>query len=546
VKPDPRARLLPPRRHTATNVTRLLCAGAHLDRRFATAVISELVDHRDRYAAPAYGYDAVAVLGHALSARRRRRVRDACALLAAVPAAAPLVVGERWAPACVLLALWWLWAVAAIEAVARAQLLITRLKRLDDGDGDQVAFDRRVPYHPALLEQADRIVEDQSGSGVYYSGFVPFVGAGTLNRSWSFSVLLNGAPATAMGLIGHPGAPSGRRDTVPFGVAELTAYVKRRLETILRDRARPSERIAALTVEVRRYRTALCPERPKPLTGNGPDPVGSENYDSAREYLCVNVGSWGQELVTSIFVGFDVKGQSLHSELHSYTLLPIKAEFHAVDRLPADLSTGDVVAIASGIPARLAASWSSAAARLARRSAGPSPAAEHHRNLVGLALVSALIVVPATTLIDSLTTLLVVAGGVAALWLSTAVGRLAARRSTAREREPRRAAAGTRVGGRRRTRDWGARVSVRDLASEIDPPHFFQVVDQDKYTKVVERRLMDVIVDFLDDHAVDTTEYRSRQAAILNFGIMQNGGRLTNTGTVAMGAGNTAAAGPGQ
>lgn len=58
-----------------SEVTRLLSIGAQTDREFGDKVIGELVDNQHRFAAPAYGYDAATVLGHALAARQRRRAR---------------------------------------------------------------------------------------------------------------------------------------------------------------------------------------------------------------------------------------------------------------------------------------------------------------------------------------------------------------------------------------------------------------------------------------------------------------------------------------
>ncbi|MFW5417650.1 hypothetical protein J0910_13645 [Nocardiopsis sp. CNT-189] len=50
--------------------TRLMCAGAYLDRGFRRAVIAELVERPERAVAPSLGFDAVPVLRHCLHARR--------------------------------------------------------------------------------------------------------------------------------------------------------------------------------------------------------------------------------------------------------------------------------------------------------------------------------------------------------------------------------------------------------------------------------------------------------------------------------------------
>jgi len=114
--------------HRETNVTRLLCAGAHLDAGFCDQVLDELVKQRHRRVAPAYGYNCVAVLAHALDARRRRRLRSAALSAALVPAVLIGFDGAHtleWA----LLAVWWAWAVVFCERLVCVHTLISQLLR---------------------------------------------------------------------------------------------------------------------------------------------------------------------------------------------------------------------------------------------------------------------------------------------------------------------------------------------------------------------------------------------------------------------------------
>jgi len=69
------------RRYATSNLTRLLCAGARLDPVFAKQVVDVLLKNRERFAAPAYGYDAVPVLAHALATRALGRARTAAVIL---------------------------------------------------------------------------------------------------------------------------------------------------------------------------------------------------------------------------------------------------------------------------------------------------------------------------------------------------------------------------------------------------------------------------------------------------------------------------------
>ncbi|MER7985190.1 hypothetical protein ABTY53_06240 [Streptomyces noursei] len=61
----------PPSEQGLSEATRLLCAGVYFDGQFRRRVIQELVEHEERPIAPSLGFDALPVLAHALSARRR-------------------------------------------------------------------------------------------------------------------------------------------------------------------------------------------------------------------------------------------------------------------------------------------------------------------------------------------------------------------------------------------------------------------------------------------------------------------------------------------
>ncbi|MEV5754880.1 hypothetical protein AB0L00_44355 [Actinoallomurus sp. NPDC052308] len=108
------------------------------------------------------------------------------------------------------------------------------------------------------------------------------------------------------------------------------------------------QRIEELEIARRWYRTAIGRVRPaSPKDAPLPAEQGAEHYDAAREYLCVRVGSWDQEVVASVFVNLDVRGRTLYTETHRYELRPIKAAYHEVDRLPTAISPSDVRLVAA-------------------------------------------------------------------------------------------------------------------------------------------------------------------------------------------------------
>jgi hypothetical protein len=72
--------------------------------------------------------------------------------------------------------------------------------------------------------------------------------------------------------------------------------------------------------------------------------------------------------------------------------------------------------------------------------------------------------------------------------------------------------------------DYGARVGVRELGSDLDMRNLTQLQDVDKYQKLIERRVIASVLDFLDDRGIDTIEYRARAASVLNANGVNNFG----------------------
>ena len=89
------------------------------------------------------------------------------------------------------------------------------------------------------------------------------------------------------------------------------------------------------------------------------------------------------------------------------------------------------------------------------------------------------------------------------------------------------------------TFDFGATTSVRELAQADQYRRYFQQVDRDRLSKIVERQIFDSFVSFLREKGVDTSDFEEREAAILNYGVLVSGGSLQAT-NVAAGQGATA------
>jgi len=68
--------------------------------------------------------------------------------------------------------------------------------------------------------------------------------------------------------------------------------------------------------------------------------------------------------------------------------------------------------------------------------------------------------------------------------------------------------------------DYGARETALDRARSSRYTRYFQILDKQMYVKVLERTILDSIVDVLDEHNIDPGEIVKRRDTIINNGIM--------------------------
>jgi hypothetical protein len=470
-------------RFAHSSATRLLSAGAYLEKWYRAKVIDELVNNQFRVVAPSSGYDAVTVLAHALAARSLRRKQIACVIAGIVIDLILLKAAVFGLVGFFLLALWLLWAAAFLRRVATVQALTTWLHKARAVPPDDALDD--YPANPALTPRlVEKIAREQAGATerIFYGGFRPFVGSGVRLSNWSTAELLVGEKPNPLAEYVNRNVPYEEQarapELVPFTADEITAYVAERLQLDLCDDPPYGEQIQNLSVERRRYsRAGRVPIkrrrlRPPLLLRQGSTEAQAfrlvedqEQYDAAREYLCVRIGAWDQELVVSIYVSFDLRGNTLYSEFFPYVLGPVIESFHLVDRLPESLTPGLLMRMAWDVPAGL-------------------PRA----------------------------VLLAVRG-----WTKRARNWVLRRRQNSVETVQIADESEFRLGRYAvELVDRGALTSVRELAASKGYHHFFQQTDTGKYIKIVERRLLQIIGDFLALHHVDLGEHTARGATILD------------------------------
>lgn len=72
---------------------------------------------------------------------------------------------------------------------------------------------------------------------------------------------------------------------------------------------------------------------------------------------------------------------------------------------------------------------------------------------------------------------------------------------------------------RLRSFNYGAEFSLREAASDRLYYRYFQLLDRELYAKTIEHRVLDALVEFMEDHNIDSRDLIQRQTTIYNSGV---------------------------
>ncbi|MET9785094.1 hypothetical protein [Streptomyces canus] len=538
------------------DVTRYLCAAAYVDEGFADRVVEDVLADEAGAVAASPEVDLVTVVRHCLTAQEMRHRRDQrlTGAFALVAVFAPLwllfvtlflsttgqaggrpslatrgrhqpegrvLVGTAVAAGiAVLLAFalgvavsslptpafvsWLLGsylagvpaALVSVTAVALAYVTVVRhdlaVDRLLRTTMTREAFSRQprptVPPRKWMAERLAAIREAQDGNVTVYSGYTPFLGYSPAASQWSLAVPL--LPADDhVGGASRPGGPQ------PFTVTELVDHVRARLSATatrsVTDAAADGEAaLGSLVVQDRVFAsgtavgdderfiraTSLAPAAR--LSTDQVERIMERPTGAVRHCLAVHVPLWGGDVVPTVFLHFSTEGRTLHLHCSNHVLGPVKAEYHGVDRLRGPLSPAARRGLLLDAVPRTGGAFFAAPFRALRQARFEE---RHTRRMV-----------------DELKAL---------------------------EQDP--------------VYDFGARLSIRELAVSPNYQNYFQVVDAARITSLVQRHTLAAIREFLDTRGYDITDFRAQQQTILNHGLIQQGG-MSIIGNQAIGKGATA------
>ncbi|MFC9947139.1 hypothetical protein [Streptomyces pratensis] len=366
------------------------------------------------------------------------------------------------------------WAAVAVVHRYRTEL---RLHSLATGR----AAERPDP--PVAAARLAEIRAQQADPDVVYSDYAPFVGAGIEWDRWSFAIEL--VPDTEKR---HPDL-TGRR--AAFTVPEVHSRIRRDLLRFGEGEAYPGDRLRGLQVDdhVMKSGKRLGPSSDWSGTGPGtpfhtmgpaaageaarmlrvpqggqaPETWWADSLDlfaeeRLRHYLTVRVGSWGDEVVLTVFSRVQMQGGLLFLESRAFLLPPIARAYHRIDDI---------------LPPRDLRGWA---------------------ELVGPAFTS---VFSAVT--DSLSDLL-------------APSRTKARTARSRHWYERMCATDRPV-------DHGPAYSIRELAAEPRFQQLFQEMDVSRFLTSIRTRTLTAVRNSLRDAGYRTSEYDARTTVLLDRSV---------------------------
>ncbi|MER7822769.1 hypothetical protein BCL76_101680 [Streptomyces sp. CG 926] len=320
-------------------VTRLLCAGAHLDEYFAHEVDVELTEDRLRATGLSLGIDMVALARHARASVRRidlrdRRLAGLCAVgvWAAVPAALYGLFGGL--PALALPA-----AATLVLAYATAWALVRRAE--DEARTAALGVEHGAGWPGDLApgvgaEAEDRLLEQERANVVPYTASAertsPFVGSGSKIKEMVWQPIDVSRPA-------EDPAGGGTLTIKPFDAVDLHSFVAREMEHIAGLKGlRARNRLYVIGDHVSYVGADLLPDRlrrprahiPKQLVQAGVVQPGA----GMRTYLSLERTGEGGRVIVSMHLRARLQHPSLTWEVAAYGIPPLQSRFHRVHTLP--------------------------------------------------------------------------------------------------------------------------------------------------------------------------------------------------------------------
>ncbi len=328
--------------------TRYLCAAAYLDEKFRDKVLNEIVNEEFKAVGDPADVDIPTVVAHCLAAQQRERLRDAL-LTAAIPVffILAIILGNKAGGTSYdyysgaetqtfNTGLFLLIFVILLPLVAWGIIFADKL-RVDFGIIVPNLLRGRFNPESATLtpEQSERLPKPQSKNLVVYSGYIPFIGAGTPVNSWTSAINVGQGKET-LGMLATP---------QPFTVSELYNAIGNDISHLPLDGLNVLNVLFANGTAIREDRNLLAQINARPYTEIPPQVVAQyveTQTDLKRHYMRVRIISWGGELVYTLYFRCRKAEGKLFLEASHFVLPPVMASYRVIDTYERSVTFGRV------------------------------------------------------------------------------------------------------------------------------------------------------------------------------------------------------------
>ena len=303
---------------------------------------------------------------------------------------------------------------------------------------------------------------------IIYSGFLPFVGSGFDLDGWSI-----------MTFIDRPKSDGEVSLIERFTTSEIDLAVDEALKKLSFQQLSCDPLYFIRGVDVRddlslldlycRPVQQLEPERGDELVKLG----------LARAYKRIQVVEWGGDIVLTQYFRCFIQGRSLYLELRQFVLPPLARAYRDVDFLAGEAAAKHI--------------------QIAQ------PVGE---------VATSLIFGPASAIVAPFLVFGQIQEHLGRVWEDFLGRNVKEERAAKRLRE-------IDTSG---PLEFGTAASLRAQFAQQSFAHYYQKIDADLTGKAIERTILDVIERFLDDHGIDTTDFREKQTTILTAAFFVQGG----------------------
>ncbi|MGI0494901.1 hypothetical protein ACN4EG_24215 [Alkalinema pantanalense CENA528] len=451
-----------------TETTRYLCAAAHLDPFFSQQVIQQILHEEYRAVIVPAGLDLFTIVKHCLNARRRRIIRDI--LLTVILWLAWSYVGYQieilYYPDPISGFFLTLMGIFPSLFFLVAYTIIATESWITQYE--IVAKNlTKGNFHPDCVTLPNEEIIRKKLSNICDEADSNVVVYSGFSPFVGSGVDLGGW-SFALDISKGKEEMGQRLEAQPFDVEEIDQFMTHALEKLQLPDLSIRSWLYVNGQEIRDNPQFLPDLLRRPVSQVDPSVMQQFlNFptESIRHYRCIRVMGWQGELILSTFLRFIKIGDNLFTEVNYFLLTPLKPEYRRIDTLSS------------------------------------SPSLRHRLQTLGGALLSSFFLWPFAPFSLLLT-------------LFNAINRQLSRGKIKRliRENP--------------VFDYGAMTSIREMASSNLYRQYFQKLDKEMYLKIIQKSILDGIIHFLDQHNINTEEFKERSSTILNNGVMVTGGSI--------------------